>query len=298
MSYSIAMTETFESGKSKKPGMGEQGEELERDAPIQEVDSKNLELSKREVLKKLQGLNEIRVTGRDKWGWDGTYEDGSDKEYEASFHDLLKELGYTSFTELVKERRDALKRPVSALDLFGGAYFLPDLENISTIVGVRLGNMDHDYAQRSPVVSNLRDDSRRKIIERNLYAGKTWKALSKELQEKGLDGFDVITCRPQAPFGYTKGIYAQSANDIVEEKTYFTEEIYVALLNRALSLMNPDGGLFFLQKPVLNTDEKTEEEFWKKYLEDKEKEGYEFIFDKGTPVSSSYLLVKRNVLQE
>lgn len=246
--------------------------------------------------KKLQEIRDIppfvnndRV---DIWPLDGVparklNEDGS---YERTFGGILDELGYEDFQGLVEARAKELGRDVAVLDLFGGAYFLPDLKSVSRIVGVRLVDIDESLRQKyseleeenrhvSEVFENIINNPKRSIIEGDLYTGKTWRQISKTLEQEELPGFDLIVCRPQGPFGYSHSKMWEYSIRRAHDEGLALEEIFVVLLRRALKLLSKDGGMLFTQEPILSTDPVIKNKFWEKLIKEQEDAGYKFIHE-------------------
>lgn len=205
--------------------------------------------------------------------------------------------GYSSMLELVQGRAEVLGREVSALDLFGGAYFLHDLDHVSHLLGVRLKNKDEEYGEErergAGYVKWLTDNPKRDILEGNLYEGSTWKRIQSYEKEKDIVGFDLIVCRPQGPFGHMATNEYKSTQDVERTPENSSGAVYKALLDRTLDLMSVDDGLFFLQIPVVNIDLPTVREFWKEYESAKKKEGYDFYFDNARPELSKQVLIRR-----
>ena len=253
----------------------EKGEIFDREKFIEESKRKNKK-TKHKVLREMQGLSSVvKNPTKDRWFWDATESrDTGVFPYENSFASILNQLNITSFQELVSDRSRELKRKIQVLDLFGGAYFLADLRNISKIIGVRLKNIDElliNESMHGAGLDKLIDDPRRIVLEGDLYKSDIWRMLKNEKDH----GFDLIICRPGGPFGETYN--STSIND-VKDTNMVKEEIFIVLMDRALKLLSPDGGMLFSQIPKLDTEQSISDKFWEKYVEDKTKEGYEFIF--------------------
>jgi hypothetical protein len=186
------------------------------------------------------------------------------------------------------------------LDLFGGAYFLTDLTDVSEIIGVRLEDIDEQLIEQieksiaesgnytdtiirdsiirkaSKVMSLIRDP-KRKVILGNLYDSKTWKILDAEKKE----GFHLIVCRPQGPFTDKLGVYDPHQN---------IAKIFSALLQRSMKLLAPNG-IAFIQFPYIQTYRKELNDFWKNFV-DKNKD-FEFTFDSNDHTLASSCAIKR-----
>src|SRR5262249_24172726 len=122
----------------------------------------------------------------------------------------------------------------------------------------------------------------------------TWKQIQAYEEANNVNGFDLIICRPQGPFGYYTHQDLEGTQDI-ERTTHNTSgEVFATLLDRTLDLMSPDDGAFFLQLPVLNIESSTVRKFWREYISRKEREGYEFNFGKTAPEVSRRVLIRRH----
>ncbi|MFA6353556.1 MAG: hypothetical protein WCW93_01335 [Candidatus Paceibacterota bacterium] len=279
--------------------------------------------NKHNILKEMQDLSKSDKIEADSWTYDGIHEYdpgkySKDKSYENTFRGILDKMHCVSFTELVKNKSLELGRKIEVMDLFGGAYFLSDLENVSRIIGVRTRNIDeillqdlkeskllnlekilpeefkgldiriNDYIKK---VSELMNDKKRLIIEGNLYKGKTWKKLTKYSKLGENHGFDLIVCRPQGVFN---GISSAKNITNIDNKEFHKEEIFLSLLERTLKLLSPDGGVFFTQLPNFDTKDDILNNFMYEYIKKKEKEGYEFLSGKdGTSEGNKVIAFKR-----
>ncbi len=133
-------------------------------------------------------------------------------------------------------------------------------------------------AHRQQELEDLVSNPKREIIEGNLYTSKSWNRIKEKIQNE-TDGFDLIACRPQGPFGHFASKQTETIQDVIETDSNSKEELFVMLLERTLKLLSPDGGILLTQVPVMGTKPKIAAAFWKEYLERKHAEGYEFIFE-------------------
>ena len=274
----------------------EEGKEFDRDAYM----ANRFRKTKHQALREMQNL---KGANEDMWAWDGVYKFDT-RNYNETFEKLLDKLNVESIGELVHNRAAALKRPLNVLDLFGGAYFLHDLTDVNKIIGVRLRNVDQElqkdleeqHALAQVELNALANDPRREILEGNLYNASTWNKLAEKLDTDG-KGFDLITCRPQGPFGHTVGQGTETILNVEETHSSSREEIFAILLEKALNLLSPDGGILLTQTPDLGTDFKTLNEFWASYTAKKKTEGYDFFFEAGTPFDGDSVAVVRRKLE-
>lgn len=264
--------------------------------------------SKRHVLRDMHDLAGF-IPRSDKWNWDGMTQMEYIYSYERTFEPILSQLGIKNFQELANKKALELKKNIQVLDLFGGAYFLSDLRHVSRIIGVRLKNIDEllldnmesDFKENKSesvfektqiILSNLINNPKRIIIEGDLYKRKTWTKLKKDNAEHGGDGFDVVICRPEGPFRNSNVPNIEN----VKDEGIAREEIFAALLQRGLDILSKDGGILFTQIPNLRTNNEILNIFWKRYVLEKQKEGYEFFFGAGesTPKAGVFA-VKKNL---
>lgn len=278
----------------------EKGEKFDMDEFIVKSNSKK-ERPKHHVLKDMQGLTDelSNTIPEDYWTWDGIQRENL-YSYENTFENFLYRLGVKTFQELVDKKAIDLHKEVKVLDLFGGAYFLDDLKNVSKIVGVRLKNIDESvteftkqYLKDSTDLIKLKEiihNPKRFIIEGDLYKTKTWAEIKKNEVQRDGSGFDVMVCRPEGPFGNSR---LPNIKHIKDEGTA-KEEIFVSLLEKAMNMLSTEKGILFVQGPDLNTDDKILDTFWKNYVLKKQKEGYEFIFEKNnlTNYSKDFLVIR------
>jgi len=276
----------------------EKGEEFNVNTFNKQDEQRKKLKPKHRILREMQEIE--KVNDKDYWNWDGI---DNIKSYEHTFRSILEKLNYSDFQDLVEQREYLSKRQLHVLDLFGGAYFLKDLSSVKTITGVRLRNIDdtllndldtipHEpkYTQR---LKSIVQESKRNIIEGNLYKNETWKKIIEDSKQKQRPAFDLIICRPEGPFAAsgkpnTKGI---SILD-VEDDGVAREEIYIRLLEKALSMLAVYG-LFLSQIPGIKTPPSLKEEFWKQYIPRKEKEGFKFYSDRENDSPDRVFAVER-----
>jgi hypothetical protein len=266
---------------------------------LKDASAETVSKRKHEVLRAMQGIGN---TENDQWQYDGVYaEEENYKTYDQTFSAVLEHVGpYQSIEELVSTKAAELQRPLTVLDLFGGAYFLGDLTDVSRIIGVRLKNED-EYNLQHPyriargadmsIVKRLVQDSRRSILEGNLYGSRAWHELTQIAREG--HGFDLIACRPVGPFGHNLGVAGLHHSVVsVSDDALVREQIFVALLERAMNLLSVEGFLL-TQMPELDTSEIVSATFWERFILEKEKQGYKIYFDATQPEYSESLAIVR-----
>lgn len=273
----------------------ERGEEFDRESFIEQK-AKSRRRPKHKVLRDMQGLS--GAVKDEEWSYDGIHLE-KEKSYEETFNQLLSQFGAENFSDFVEQKAIKLGRSIRVLDLFGGAYFLEDLDNVSKIVGVRIKNMDNafleqKYGQVKNRFSYLVNNPKRKIIEGDLYKGKTWRSIRDDnSSNSGGEGFDLIVCRPEGPFRNTNLQNIESISDDGVAR----EEIFVSLLERSLEILSGEDGTLFTQTPNLITDDSISSVFWSSYISKKEEEGYKFIFRKGeSPIRAPIFAVRKNTI--
>ena len=235
----------------------------------------------------LRDMRRLSNTKNDYWEYDGLRSRlFSEHPYEETFYPLFPGFKISDFPSFIERKNKILGRDIKILDLFGGAYFLRDLSGVSRIVGVRIKNIDSEVLHNTPSLPFIRSQRKedlkelikspkRRIIEGDLYAGKTWREIDKDCKENNGEKFDLIICRPQGPFGRGDGSITN-----IPDMGISREEIYASLLDRSLRLLSPEGGTLFSQVPELGTDKKVTEIFWRTYTEKKQREGFKFVFPK------------------
>lgn len=262
------------------------------------------------VLRKMQSLS----VGS-KWDFDGIYDDffsyDDKKPYEYTFNQILGKMKVENFAELAQTIFEGNEsKPIRVLDLFGGAYFLTDLTDVSEIIGARLENIDakllslftyirdsynktlthyenDDDDDIKKIKKELKDiekfvtlikNTKRRLILGNLYNSKIWKKLKDEKQ----DGFDLIVCRPEGPFKNSSFVSTWSM-DYSGEKI---GKIFYALLKRTMRLLKANG-IAFIQFPKITMDDF----FWVKFMNDNKE--FRFTFDTQDYRGSSCCAIKR-----
>jgi hypothetical protein len=251
-------------------------------------------------MQKLKGIGE-----EDIWAYDGMH---ATDNYDVEFAPLVRSLGYRNINELVGVRAAELDRSLNILDLFGGAYFLENLDQVSKIIGVRLKNIDASLNTKEALqawrslhkeqeLTELIQNPKREILEGNLYESKTWRAL-KERMSADISGFDLIVCRPQGPFGHFASPKTETIVNVKEDGTNAREQIFAMLLDRVLPLLSSEEGVLLTQTPAIDTDPKLVGQFWSEYERKKNQEGFEFVFETKTPRAGDTVAVVRHAAQE
>lgn len=80
------------------------------------------------------------------------------------------------------------------------------------------------------------------FVSGDLFRRNTWNQIKKWLQEQGREGFDLITALPVS--AYRQRITSDRYNNMIPP------ESYGVLLKRAISLLNPHGGMLLAQVPA------------------------------------------------
>jgi len=172
--------------------------------------------------------------------------------YEETFAPFIS----TSFLEIIQGMKTEGKS-THVLDLFGGGYFLENLDPIDSLTAIRLCNIDAELIRRGTFIflacrssdeeelvskrqahlRNFRDSKKRSVLTGNLYLNSTWAELRKHMEEKCIGSFDLIVCRPQVAFRnkfFLDRVIPLEAYDI----------IFAKLFKRATTQLSKSGILF------------------------------------------------------
>ncbi len=162
------------------------------------------------------------------------------KSYEQTFSSFLKELGYTTFDELLQSRYTKTGQMQSVLDL---------MAPVSSLVE-RLAKTDYcgttsavTYRERRGAETMTSTELSRNDIHPfygDILGRKVWRKLERLREEKDMPGFDLIVCRPSGPF---------------RETIYMKPLIFSHSLARAYELLNPDNGILMTQLPPMSYDQ-------------------------------------------
>jgi hypothetical protein len=190
---------------------------------------------------------------KDGWTTDGYQEKTQDTSYERTFATALKAEGVKSFKELFRTRKEA-NLPNNVLDLMGSAIYPKAADYIDNAIGVRIKDND-PYLQEiakinrpdsAPDIDKTFTQEKRHIIEGNVFTRQTVTDIKEQMQQMGISGFDVITCRPDFPFR------AKSLNEAGIEAEPDLPKYYAIQLKRYTAMLSP-GGLMFVQVPQNET---------------------------------------------
>lgn len=198
------------------------------------------------------GASSELAEGKDCWTVDGYHETRSGESYDLTFQEALARQGVRSFAELFEERRRR-GQSTNVLDLMGSAIFPEATQHIDSAIGVRITDAD-DYLKRraqsetarsSDRIENAFNHDRRRIVEGNVYSRRTVGEVKRQMQELGLEHFDVITCRPYRPF------FGSSLSELGVEDEALAE--YFAIQLKRYAELLGEGGHMFLQVPQNET---------------------------------------------
>ena len=209
----------------------------------------------------------------DIWSFDAPYykahETGS---YDDFFRPLLQSEGCMFFEELLVAQKN-IGLSTHVLDLFGGGFFLENLDSVDSITGVRLQNpteemfpwleeqktqpnlSEHYKTVTIPYTINrlqtLTASPKWSIVEGNLFTQDTWNKLDKQGEQKGITDYSLITIKPESAL-YTDAIF--DSQDIW--KRYGNEKVnqvyslkYLQLLDRSYSRLSGNHGMLFTEVP-------------------------------------------------
>ena len=128
--------------------------------------------------------------------------DGLYPDYEKTFHGLL---GDEDFPTLLSRMRSR-----NVLDIFGGGYFLKN-SSFDSMTAVRLVNLDHtlveklktavipDQTMKIETLEDLMHNPSRVILGTNIWDDTAWELIRTRAKSLGINGFDLIVCRPEGP---------------------------------------------------------------------------------------------------
>lgn len=165
--------------------------------------------------------------------------DGLNSDYEEIFRDLLED---TDFPSLLSHMRSK-----NVLDLFGGGYFLGN-SSFDSMTGVRLANLDYtlleklktqaipDRIIKIETLEHLMNNSNRVILNTNIWDDTAWELIRTRVKNLGINGFDLIACRPEGPFRWYRFNTRYSNLDKCA--------VYTRLFLNMTSLLGPNGQLY------------------------------------------------------
>ena len=190
-------------------------------------------------------------------------QDFGNYEYELDFYGLLTP-GQT-FGDLVKIRPNGER---AVMDLFGGGYFIPDLDCVEHMIGVRLQNVDQMYLQSYEEGSEwqsrykdmrvtlqyLMESPKRTVIEANLYRRKSDLLVREEMKRRNIKSFGVIVARPEA------GIFGRKLlGQFHDTNVSSLGNVFLPILDRAYRLLSFNNGVLYTQIPDFQNDMVLEE---------------------------------------
>lgn len=189
-------------------------------------------------------------TVKEQWKVDGIYNNGL--TYYSSFKEILPS-GVNSIVDLIPSEG-------SYLDLFGRAPIINSEQTSTRLSHVFFTGLEHyifsdsDY---SPVMNNvemhtLRSRNTNEVpILGNLFDQSTWDDIKSRMDEFRISGFNLITCRPLAPFQVS---YYPTEKDlnyswINKEGQRFMKRYFLKMLDQGVSLLNKQYGILLSQIP-------------------------------------------------
>lgn len=205
---------------------------------------------------------------------------GEQDSYEDTFRELLSQDNAETFEQLMLLRK-AEGKSTQVLDLFGGGYFIQDLTVLDGIVAARLENIDQSltayfreaaegtrtpnfktrYEDMVQFLSRLQNWPGRKVVTGNLYSTPTWEEISAVKNQKGIDGFDLVTCRPYGAFG--AAAILQDKDFLYGNAAHYLPEFF-RLFNRAYQVTTNRDGRIFTEVPGFLTTTHEYQQFEKK----------------------------------
>jgi len=181
------------------------------------------------LYKKLRGEIRDGFGGPETWQSDGTH--GTTK-YDTDFSELYAETGQSSFTDLLKDRKQ-LAQTTHILDLFGSGFFVENPELADSITGMRWGPIDRTSTDaHTQLLLNQLPATPNEILG-DAMNPKTWEKLKVSMRDRKIPKIDLVTMRPH-------GGWLDNAFDPLMNATAI--EIMV---ENVLSILSDNGRFYF-----------------------------------------------------
>jgi len=163
---------------------------------------------------------------------------GQGSNYERSFEKLIGK-DFT-FTKWAKERKESNK-PVRILELMGTGDFMDDLSNVDYLLAITLTDLRKE--EQKKLWPN------KEILAYNIYSPRVWSLIKKHLSQQEADSFNLIVCRPVAPFMREMSVAGLDKKAILKE--YKANLIFFSsALQKVYNLLSNDKGLFLSEIPL------------------------------------------------
>lgn len=218
---------------------------------------------------------------KDYWGVDIFHEEKFRDRYDDSFGELLRDIGVSSFSELLSNRkRDHLGSNV--LDLMGGAYFVgpDDYPVLDSITGFRLDNpeaafvqmteqeiefeLTRDVTYKDPQylpklqvnlekLDFLQKSKKRAVVYGSVLDLEAWEELDKNMAARGIKEIDVAVCRPEGPF-FEKNMTEEKGSMSDSERLEYGL-VFASVFQQLHQRMNHQNGVIFMQIPEMLSKE-------------------------------------------
>jgi hypothetical protein len=192
-------------------------------------------LKNRPFLKVARSAADNLAIGDSEWPVDGQAADTSPYAYNRFFGQAL---GGESF-EARFARRKAKGKPVHVADFFGSGVYPRELKDVDTITGIRLQNLP---VKKIP--DNYPDMKWDEVLG-DLFLPRTWAKIRKNMRDRKIPGFDIITLRPEGPLTYLfSRKYVLKGSDR-ERQMFFSGTN--SLLRKIWKVLSPDQGELYVQ---------------------------------------------------
>ncbi len=182
---------------------------------------------------------------------------GEKKDTKVTFSDLVE-----NKLQRKKERKleSGKKEPVYFLDLMGpGVSGFEKGESVQRVGFELVDPRNHYHFSQEPIDAIAESIPKvlqqiEHVIEGNIFDFSDWEKIRDYMNQYGISGFDIITCRPRHPFDLDNLTYDQSKQQSFAY-SHPQEYLYVffKLLQRSYGLL-ARGGEIYTQMPKLNME--------------------------------------------
>jgi hypothetical protein len=100
------------------------------------------------------------------------------------------------------------------------------------------------YARQ--VVEEFRDADNTRVISGNVFSPTTWRNLYSDMEERGINSFDLITAKPEGAFARE---YVEKKGMKFEDYSQQYQTLFLRLLNRTYKVLSSQGGVLVAQVP-------------------------------------------------
>lgn len=206
------------------------------------------------------------------WGKDTpVFLAGEVGSYDYFFSPILKEEGYDTFQEWLRNRR-MKGLPAHVLDLFGSGYFIDDLDSVDSITGMRvLDSSEIELARlqetRFPAcvpifqeqntiavdkMTMYAQSGKWRVVPGNIYHPDTWRRLDEDPRQL-TRMYDLVTVKPEGAFLHDEIFHPDDTHAVTHNAIKDIGDVYalqfLQLLDNAYTRTNPHGGMIATEVP-------------------------------------------------